>query len=152
MNALNFPALVAAIGGLTILVNLLTEVIKKATWSKLPTNFVVVLLSEGLTLAAGAAYAQINGAAVTWYAVVAAAVVGLLVAYSAMFGFDKLKEALGQIAVGEQAKTVSPLQLSSDAVAAAPAAAVGQRAQDAAATLADTDVIFQLEDDAYDGR
>ena len=35
-----------------------------------------------------------------WYAVVAAVVVGLLVAYGAMFGFDKLKEALTQITSG----------------------------------------------------
>jgi len=82
-------------------VNLLTEVIKKSTWDKLPTNIVVVLLSEGLTLASGAAYAQINSIAVAWYMIVAAVVVGLLVAYGAMFGFDKLKEALAQITVGK---------------------------------------------------
>lgn len=35
--------------------------------------------------------------AVMWYYVAAAVVVGFAVAYAAMFGFDKLKEALGQI-------------------------------------------------------
>jgi len=101
MNITSVSALIAVIGALVVIVNLLTEVIKKATWSKLPTNIIVVLLSEGLTLASGAAYAQINSVTITWYAVVAAAVVGLLVAYGAMFGFDKLKEALAQITVGK---------------------------------------------------
>ena len=36
----------------------------------------------------------ITGIGVTWYMVVAAVVVGMMVAYAAMFGFDKLKEAL----------------------------------------------------------
>jgi len=100
MNITSISSLIAVIGALVVIVNLLTEVIKKATWSRLPTNIVVVLLSEGLTLASGAAYAQINSVAVMWYAVVAAVVVGLLVAYGAMFGFDKLKEALTQITSG----------------------------------------------------
>ena len=100
MNITSVSALIAVIGALVVIVNLLTEVIKKSTWDKLPTNIVVVLLSEGLTLASGAAYAQINSVTVTWYIVVAAVVVGLLVAYGAMFGFDKLKEALAQITIG----------------------------------------------------
>lgn len=100
MNITSISALIAVIGALVVIVNLLTEVIKKSTWDKLPTNVVVVLLSEGLTLASGAAYAQINSVTVTWYIIVAAVVVGLLVAYGAMFGFDKLKEALAQITVG----------------------------------------------------
>ena len=32
-----------------------------------------------------------------WYMVVAAVVVGFMVAYAAMFGFDKLKEAIMQL-------------------------------------------------------
>ena len=38
-----------------------------------------------------------RGYAVMWHPVAAAVVVGFAVAYAAMFGFDKLKEALGQI-------------------------------------------------------
>lgn len=43
------------------------------------------------------AYMAFMGYAVMWYYVAAAVVVGFAVAYAAMFGFDKLKEALGQI-------------------------------------------------------
>jgi len=42
-------------------------------------------------------YMAFMGYAVMWYYVAAAVVVGFAVAYAAMFGFDKLKEALGQI-------------------------------------------------------
>lgn len=34
---------------------------------------------------------------IVWYMVFAAVVLAFMVAYAAMFGFDKLKEALGQI-------------------------------------------------------
>jgi divalent metal cation (Fe/Co/Zn/Cd) transporter len=100
MNLANLSALIAVIGALTVLVNLLTEVVKKATWNKVPTDLLVVLLSELLTLASGAAYVQMHSISIQWYTVVAAVVVGLLVAYGAMFGFDKLKEALSRITVG----------------------------------------------------
>lgn len=129
MSVANMSMLVAIIGALTVLTNLLTEVIKKTTWSKLPTNLVVVLLSEVLTLASGAAYAQINGVAVTWYMVVATVIVGLLVAYSAMFGFDKLKEALAQITVGDLPKS---LTVQADADVDSIAAAIAQKVQNAA--------------------
>ena len=89
MDVYNISNLLAIIGALVVLVNILTEVIKKVTWDRLPTNIVALILSEGLTLAAGAAYAHI-----TWYLVVGAVVVGFMVAYAAMFGYDKLKEIL----------------------------------------------------------
>lgn len=94
MENLNMETLIVIIGILVAIVNIITEVVKKATWDKLPTNIVVVIVSEVLTLAAGAAYAQISCIAITWYLVVAAIVVGLFVAYAAMFGFDKLQEVL----------------------------------------------------------
>ena len=50
-----------------------------------------------LTLVAFFGYMAFMGYAVMWYYVAAAVVVGFAVAYAAMFGFDKLKEALGQI-------------------------------------------------------
>ena len=40
---------------------------------------------------------SIKEIAVVWYMVFAAVVLAFMVAYAAMFGFDKLKEALGQI-------------------------------------------------------
>lgn len=94
MENINVSTLLMIVAGLMIVTNIITEVVKKVTWDKLPTNILVVIIAEALTLAAGAAYTQIQGMNILWYYVVAAVVVGLFVAYAAMFGFDKLKEAL----------------------------------------------------------
>ena len=93
----NISMILTIIFGLTVVTNILTEVIKKITWDKIPTNLVVVVIAEALTIAVGAAYAQINGIDVLWYHAVGVVVVGVFVAYAAMFGFDKLKQALEQI-------------------------------------------------------
>lgn len=92
--SIDIAVLFPIIGLLVAVVNIVTQVIKKATWDKLPTNVVVLILSVALTLAAFFAYAQMQALAVTWYMVVAAVVVGFFVAYAAMFGFDKLREIL----------------------------------------------------------
>jgi hypothetical protein len=42
-------------------------------------------------------YCQTNAVTIMWYGVVGAIVLGFLVAYAAMFGFDKLKETLESI-------------------------------------------------------
>ena len=80
-----------------VLTNIIVEVLKKFTLGKLPTNILAVIISMALTLVAFFAYCQIKGVAVVWYMIVAAVVLGFLVAYAAMFGFDKLKETLAQI-------------------------------------------------------
>lgn len=86
--------LISIIGALVALTNIIVEVIKKLTWDKIPTNIVATLVAEALTLVAFFAWTSINNIAVVWYYIVAAVVVGILVAYAAMFGFDKLKEIL----------------------------------------------------------
>ena len=94
MNAEIISTLLMIIGGVTILTNIIVQVVKTVTWDKIPTNFLALMVSEALTLAAGAAYAQIKGIDIAWYMVAAAIVVGLMSAYAAMFGFDKFKEAI----------------------------------------------------------
>lgn len=85
------------VGVLVALVNIITEVLKKALWDKLPTNILAVCVSMVLTLIAFFAWATITGTPVLWYYVVGAVVLGFLVAYAAMFGFDKLKEVLEKL-------------------------------------------------------
>ena len=94
MDAINISVLLSVVGGITILTNIIVQVVKHITWDKVPTNLVALVVSEALTLAAGAAYAQMHSTAVTWYMAVAAVVVGFMSAYAAMFGFDKLQEVL----------------------------------------------------------
>ena len=82
------------IGLLVAITNIIVEVLKKVTWDKLPTNLLAIIVAEVLTLASGIAYWQVNSMALTWYIVVGFVVIGFMVAYAAMFGFDKLKEVL----------------------------------------------------------
>lgn len=94
---LNLSVILSIIGVLVVLTNIIVEVLKKFTLGKLPTNILAVIISMALTLLAFFAYCQIKGVVVVWYMIVAAVVLGFLVAYAAMFGFDKLKETLAQI-------------------------------------------------------
>ena len=86
--------LITIIGVLVALTNVITEVVKKLTWDKMPTNVLAVAVGELLILTSGLAYFQVNGIEVVWYYVVALVVIGFMVAYAAMFGFDKLKEIM----------------------------------------------------------
>ena len=90
-SVLNWSVIISIIGVLVV------QVLKKVTWDKLPTNALAVIVSLVLTLGAFFAYCSIKGIAVVWYMVFAAVVLAFMVAYAAMFGFDKLKEALAQI-------------------------------------------------------
>ena len=82
---------------LTVITNIITQVVKKITWDKIPTNILAVVVAMAVTLVAFFAVCQIMGWAVAWYMVAGAVALGLFVAYAAMFGFDKLREALDQI-------------------------------------------------------
>lgn len=92
---MDMSVIITIIGVLVALTNVIVEVTKKATWDKLPTNILALIVAVALTLAAGFAYCQINVVAVTWYIVVSFVVIGFMVAYAAMFGFDKLREIMG---------------------------------------------------------
>lgn len=94
MNAEIISTLLMIVGGVTVLTNIIVQVIKEITWDKIPTNLMALIVAESLTLASGGAYASIHAIAITWYMVVAAIVVGLMSAYAAMFGFDKFKEVI----------------------------------------------------------
>ena len=91
---MELSVIIAVIGVLVALTNVIVEVTKKATWDKLPTNVLALIVAVVLTVAAGIAYLQIKSSAIAWYMIVALIVVGFMVAYAAMFGFDKLKEVM----------------------------------------------------------
>ena len=96
-SILSLSTILTIVGILVVLTNIVVQVLKKVTWSKLPTNILAITVSMVLTLVTFFAYCQIKAIAVVWYMVAAAIVLGFLVSYAAMFGFDKLKEALTQI-------------------------------------------------------
>ena len=91
---MELSVIITVIGILVALTNIIVEVAKKATWNKVPTNVLALIVAVVLTLAVGFAYCQIKSVLVTWYIIVALVVTGFMVAYAAMFGFDKLKEIM----------------------------------------------------------
>ena len=97
----NIPAAISIILPLVlvlmVITNIIVEVLKKLTWGKLPTNILVFAVAMAVTLLAFLALCQIAGIAVVWYMVVGAIILGIFVAYAAMFGFDKLRQTIEQI-------------------------------------------------------
>ena len=86
--------LIAIIGVLVGLVNIITQVIKKITWDKIPSSLLAFIVSELLTVVAFFAYMAYFNYPILWYYIVAAVIVGFMVTFAAMFGFDKLKEIM----------------------------------------------------------
>ena len=73
---------------LVTVVQLITEVVKRLL-PKVPTDLVVVVLSIALTVLTGIIYTSVMEISVMWYYAVGAVVLGIVVAYAAMFGWDK---------------------------------------------------------------
>lgn len=85
--------LLIIVGILVIVVNIVTEVVKlcfEGISSSKVINIFVVILSVALSVAVFIAYWQIKQLEITWYLILAFIVVGFLVSYGAMFGYDKL--------------------------------------------------------------
>jgi len=87
-----------ALMGLVLVTNLVVEVLKKAL--PISTNLIALVVAEALTLLYGGIMAAIHLIPITWYLVAGSVVIGLLVAYGAMFGWDKLQQTLNQIRGG----------------------------------------------------
>lgn len=96
MEIFDLSMILTVVGVLVALTNIIVQVVKKVTWEKMPTNILVLVVSLILTLVAFFAVCQIKGIAVVWYMVITAVVLAFMVAYAAMFGYDKLVEILNQ--------------------------------------------------------
>lgn len=84
--------LLIIIAVLVAIVNIVTEVFKNIFVFKeaATINIFVTAFSIILTILAFLAYWQVKQMELTWYIIIAFVVVGFMVAYAAMFGFDKL--------------------------------------------------------------
>lgn len=74
--------------GLVTAVTMIVEVVKRLI-PKVPTDLVVFIVSIALTVLALFIGAEILEITVMWYYAVGAVVLGIAVAYAAMFGWDK---------------------------------------------------------------
>ena len=94
MQFFDLAVLLPIIAVLTVITNILVEVLKTVTYRVIPTQFLAVVIAVGLTMTVYWAYITVNMIPSVWYFHIAAVVVGMMVAYAAMFGFDTLKAAL----------------------------------------------------------
>ncbi len=94
---MDLSIIITVLGFLTVVTNIVTEVLKKITYSFIPTEILTVIVSQFLTVFSYVLYCKYSAIDVTWYNNISAVVVGFLVSYGAMFGFDKLKEAIEKI-------------------------------------------------------
>ena len=89
----NLTIVLAVIGVLAFLVSVITQVIKGVgVIDRIPTGILVLVLSIGLTVASFVAYMQYIQQTIIWYMIIASIMAGFIVAFVAMYGWEKLSE------------------------------------------------------------
>lgn len=89
----NMTILLGVIGILAFTVSIVVQVFKGVSvLKKIPTDILVFVLSIGLTVTAFVAYMQYVQQTILWYMIIAAILAGLLVAFVAMYGWEKVSE------------------------------------------------------------
>lgn len=90
---LNVTLIIGIIGILAFTVSVITQVFKGVSGLKrIPTDVLVFVLSIGITVTAFVAYMQYIQQAILWYMILAAILAGFLVAFVAMYGWEKAAE------------------------------------------------------------
>lgn len=87
------PIVMAVVGALAFMVSVVTEVIKGVgIFSKIPTDILVFILSIAITVTAFVAYMQYIQQAILWYMILSSIMAGFVVAFIAMYGWEKLTD------------------------------------------------------------
>ena len=90
---------------LTFATNIIVAITKKViAWGKFPVQAWVFIVAMGLTFVTAGAGAAIYKVAMLWYYWAATAIIGLLVCYAAMFGYDNLYKQIKE--TYEKAKSI----------------------------------------------
>lgn len=90
---INLTTLIMVISALAFVVSVFTEVTKNISiFKKIPTDLQVLTVSVLLTVLSYFAYASYSNGKITWYYIVGAFVIGLFVAFVAMYGWDKFRQ------------------------------------------------------------
>lgn len=90
---MNTTLIIGIIGALAFAVSIITQVFKGVSGlKKIPTDVLVFVLSIGITVVAFIAYMQYIQQAILWYMIIAAIMAGFLVAFVAMYGWEKVAE------------------------------------------------------------
>jgi hypothetical protein len=90
---MNYASMLLAImAALVFVTNIIVEVLKVFV-PKLPTSYLAVIVAVAVAVLALYIAAAVLEITVMWYYAVGAVVMGIFVAYAAMYGFDKFTEA-----------------------------------------------------------
>lgn len=101
----NMTLILAVIGILAFLVSVVTQVFKGVgILSMIPTDALVLVLSIGITVSAFVAYMQYIQMTILWYMILAAILAGFIVAFVAMYGWEKLTELWKRMSKTDQFK------------------------------------------------
>lgn len=99
----NMTLFIGIIGMLAFMVSLVTQVFKGVgVFAKIPTDLFVLVLSVGLTVTAFVAYMQYIQQIIVWYMVLAAIMAGFVVAFVAMYGWEKITELWKRFYKGQE--------------------------------------------------
>ena len=102
----NLTLIMAVVGVLAFIVSVITQVFKGVgVLAKIPTDILVFVLSIALTVVAYVAYMDYIQQTIIWYMIIAAVLAGFLVAYVAMFGWEKFVELWQRFAKGKKERT-----------------------------------------------
>lgn len=101
----NMTLILAVIGILAFLVSVVTQVFKGVGFlSMIPTDALVLVLSIGITVSTFVAYMQYIHMEILWYMILAAIMAGFIVAFVAMYGWEKLTELWKRMSKTDQLK------------------------------------------------
>lgn len=98
----DMTAILAVIGALAFIVSVITQVFKGVgALKKIPTDILVFVLSIVLTVVTYVAYMDYIQQTVIWYMFIVAVIAGFLVAFVAMYGWEKFAELWSRFKKGE---------------------------------------------------
>lgn len=88
---MTYSLIVMVFALLVVVTNIIVQVVKSISGIKdKPTKIIATVVGIFLTVASLVAYCEINSIAITWYYIVSSVVIGVIVAYGSIFGFDNL--------------------------------------------------------------
>ena len=90
------PMLLALVLALTLVTNLIVQVLKGLLYDIVPTNLLAFIVAVVVTVGVGLALWSYYGFTITLWLVLALIAMCFIVAFSAMFGYDKLVQLIEQ--------------------------------------------------------
>ena len=98
------PMLLSIILFLSFLTGLIVQVLKGVLYEKIPTNLLACIVGMIVTIMAGVAVWSYFKFQLTGWMVIALVFLSFVVAFTAMFGYDKLIQAIKQAGLMEDTK------------------------------------------------